>query len=261
MNLKCTQLCLFVIALAIFSGCAASGPSGLRPTKSEFDSQLVEVTYGGLTGERGGLPALLLSLNNKTDHTVWVNISFTLPDQSENCATAKELSPKGTATFICPQNKIVVDVPYPVSVAMFADQALTQNLETKQTKMQFTQRDVAAFMAWMTPPKLPATFADVWYRTDEAQLLLAYKENGTLTVSSDNLKFAHNKGSVEIPLSSIKKVTPQKTLFPDIANKWIVIQYRIAEKDEVIAFKSNPFVGKSSNEDIYSAISWASDKK
>jgi len=116
-------------------------------------------------------------------------------------------------------------------------------------------------MAWMTPPKLPATFSSVWYRTDDAQLLLAYKAKGTLEVSNDELKFIHSKGSVEIPLSSTKKVTPQRTLLPDVMNKWVVVEYRVAEKDEMIAFKSDPFWGKTSDEEIYSAISWASEKK
>lgn len=261
MNQGIVQACMVVCVLSILNGCATPGSDGLRPAKSEFDSQWVEITAGTVTGERGGPPALMLTLNNKTDRSVWVNVGFTSPDPNQNCTTVKELAPKASATYTCPQKEIVADVPYPISVATFSDQALTQNLENKQTKMQFGARDIAAMMAWMTPPKLPATFSDVWYRTDEAQLLLAYKAKGTLDVSDDKLKFTHDKGSVEIPLSSIKKVTPKKTLLPDVMNKWVVVQYRVAEKDEMIAFKSDPFFGKSSDDAIYSAISWASEKK
>jgi hypothetical protein len=261
MNRAITQLCVFVGAASILSGCAAPGPTAFRPTKSEFDSQWVEITAGTVIGERGGQPALMLTLNNKADRGVWVKVGFTSPDPSQSCATVKELTPKGSATYTCPQKDIIADVPYPISVATFSDQALTQHLETKQTKMHFRAQDIAAVKAWMTPPKLPATFSDVWYRTDEAQILIAYKEKGTLVVFNDKLQFTHGKGSIEIPVSSIKKVTPQKTLAPDIMNKWVVVEYRVSEKDGIIAFKYAPFSGKPSDEEIYSAISWAREKK
>ncbi len=261
MNQGIVKAGMVLCALFILNGCATTpGPAGMRPAKSEFDSQWVEITAGTLIGEKGGQPALMLTLNNKTDRAVWVNVGFTSPDPNQNCTTAMELAPKGSATYTCPQKEIVADVPYPISVATFSDQALTQNLENKQTKMQFGAQDIAAMMAWMTPPQLPVTFSNVWYRT-KAQPLLGYKAKGTLDVSNDKLKFTHDKGSIEIPLSSIQKVTPQKTLLPDYTTKWVVVEYRVAEKDEIIAFMSDPFVGKPSDKEIYSAISWASEKK
>lgn len=118
-----------------------------------------------------------------------------------------------------------------------------------------------------TPLKLPKTFSDVWYRTDEVQLLLSYKEQGTLVVTNEKLQFTHGKGTVEVPISSIKNVFPQKKLAPDIMNTWVVIEYRAADKDAIIAFKYSPvkdlnlFTGKRSDDEIYSAISWARERK
>ncbi len=126
MNQRIVQAYMVVCTLSILNGCATPGPTGLRPAKSEFDSQWVEIAAGTVIGERGGQPALLLTLNNKTDRAVWVNVDFTSPDPSQNCAAAKELAPKGSATYTCPQKEIVADVPYPISVAVFSDQALSQ---------------------------------------------------------------------------------------------------------------------------------------
>lgn len=119
----------------------------------------------------------------------------------------------------------------------------------------------------IAPLKLPKTFSDVWYRTEEAQWLLAYKEQGTLVVSNEKLQFTHGQGIVEVPISSIKNVFPQKKLAPDIMNAWVVVEYRAADKDAIIAFKYSPvkdlnlFTGKRSDDEIYSAISWAREMK
>lgn len=117
------------------------------------------------------------------------------------------------------------------------------------------------------PLMLPKTFSDVWYRTDEVQLLLSYKEQGTLAVSNEKLQFTHGKGNVEVPISSIKNVFPQKKLAPDIMNTWVVVEYRAADRDAIVAFKYSPvkdlnlFTRKRSDDEIYSAISWAREKK
>jgi len=261
MNRLSRKLCVFVCAAFILIGCATPGPKGFQPSKSEFDSQWVAISGGSIIGEKGGQPTLTVSITNKKNQPLWVKVNFDSPDPSQSCEATKEITPNASAMYACSQNEIVADVPYPISVATFSDQALTQSLEIKQTKMQFKAQDIAALKAWMTPPKLPATFSDIWYRTDEAQLLLAYKETGTLLVTKDKLQFKYDKGSFEIAISAIKKVVPKKLLVPDIINEWVVIEYQDSNKNGIIAFKSSPFFGKSSDEDIYSAIRWASKKK
>jgi len=44
-------------------------------------------------------------------------------------------------------------------------------------------------------------------------------------------------------------------------NKLVVVEYRVAEKAGIIAVKHATFSGKPSDEEIYSAISWAREKK
>ena len=252
---------IIAFAVLILNACATPGSGGLRPSQSEFDSQWVEIAAGSAYGEIGKPLALMLILKNKTDRALWVHVGFTSPDPAQSCTSAKQLAPKGSATYTCAQRQLVADVPYPISVAAFSDQALTQNLETKQTKLQFKAQDLATLMEMVTPPQLPATFSDVWYRTDEALLLIAYKEKGTLIVAADKLIFNHSSGSVEVPMAAIKKVEPRKRMGMVVANHWVVVEYRVGGNDALIAFKYAPFSGKTSDSEIYSAISWAREKK
>ncbi len=91
--------------------------------------------------------------------------------------------------------------------------------------------------------------------------MAAYKEKGTLVVSTDKLRFTHSKGTVEIPVSAITNVIPQKKLPVDFTNTWVAVEHRAAGKDAIAAFKYAPLSGKRSDDEIYSAISWARDKK
>jgi hypothetical protein len=252
---------LAVAGLGVVHGCASPGSDAFRPSKSEFDSAWVEIAVGSATGQRGQGPALLLILKNKTDRALWVDVAFSSPDPARNCTIAKELSSRGSATYTCPQQQLVADVAYPVSVATFSDRALTQNLERKATKLQFKAADLVTFNKLLAPLRLPATFTDVWYRTDEVQVLIAYKEKGTLSVGADKLQFTHAKGTIEIPMASVKKVNPPKTMGMDIVNRWVVVEYRAPDKDALIAFKSAPFSGKSDDFEIYETIDWAFTKK
>ena len=127
---------IIAFAVLILNSCATPGSGGLRPSQSEFDSQWVEIAAGSAYGEIGKPLALMLILKNKTDRALWVHVGFTSPDPAQSCTSAKQLAPKGSATYTCAQRQLVADVPYPISVAAFSDQALTQNLETKQTKLR-----------------------------------------------------------------------------------------------------------------------------
>ena len=48
---------------------------------------------------------------------------------------------------------------------------------------------------------------------------------------------------------------------PDVMNILAVVEHRVAEKDVIIAVNHAEFSGKRSDEEIYSAISWAREKR
>jgi hypothetical protein len=104
------------------------------------------------------------------------------------------------------------------------------------------------------------TLVDVWYRTEEPQVLIAYKETGTLEVTADRLLFTYSGGQVEIPVSAVQRITPRKRFTFFDQNTWVVVEYRVGDKDLVGAFKP-ALLGKVSHDDILKAISSAVPNK
>lgn len=102
--------------------------------------------------------------------------------------------------------------------------------------------------------QLPATFENVWFRTDKVRLLgLAYEATGTLTVDKEALVFKHKDGAIRVAADSVRRVT-EGTLWPDIVNVWLGVHYREAGSDRVAAFKGAAFSSSASLSELYAAM-------
>ncbi len=101
---------------------------------------------------------------------------------------------------------------------------------------------------------LPVTIEKTWYRTGKVRLFgKAYEQTGTLTVSDTGVEFTFDKGTVNIPKSSITWVEWGK-LSPDIQNDWAVVHYTDTTGAAIVAFKGALFAGSDKDNLIFSAL-------
>ena len=142
---------VFFVAVVV-AGCG--GPQkdrgGLRPDSSQFASEWVNVTMGGMMASPGKNPSLTLNLKNTSRRAIWVEVEFTTPDGSQNCKVDKKLDVSGGGMFMCAQSSLVQDEDYPVLVHVYGDADKTTLLESTQTKLRFDASDVAKFNALLT---------------------------------------------------------------------------------------------------------------
>ena len=135
--------CLFVLVVLPVS-CASAGAGGLRP--SDFSARTVDIQMGGLMSMPEGL-VLGLSLVNKSDALLWVQVNFESPDPMQRCLLVEKLEPGGSHLYTCPQRTITPDVDYPIHLRVFADAALTQLIESPETKFRFEQESLEALQS------------------------------------------------------------------------------------------------------------------
>ena len=131
----------------VFTLAACGGPKeggGLRPDSSQFSSEWLEVTMGGLMAVPGEGPSLTLNLKNTSRKTLWVEVEFSTPHAS-SCTVDKVLEVSSGGMFVCAQTTLVADQDYPVLVRTYSDSERTKLLESTQTHFRFDAKDVAKF--------------------------------------------------------------------------------------------------------------------
>ncbi len=146
--MRSRSFALAVFAVAILVAGCGGGPKdggGLRPDSSQFASEWLDVTMGGMMAVPGKGPALTLSLKNTSRRPLWVAVEFTAPGAGSSCNVDKQLDVGGGGMFTCPQTSLVQDEDYPIVVHTYGDAGRTKLLETTQTQLRFGARDVAAF--------------------------------------------------------------------------------------------------------------------
>lgn len=142
-----TRLILATLIVGL-TATACGGPKdggGLRPDASQFSSEWLEVSMGGMMSVPGEGPALTLNLKNKSRKPVWVEVEFSTPEASQNCTVDKFLAVDGGGMFTCAQTSLVQDADYPVLVRTYSDSQKTSLLESTQTLFRFDAKDVAKF--------------------------------------------------------------------------------------------------------------------
>ncbi len=145
-----TRLIVATVSMIALVAAGCGGPKdgdGSRPDSSQFSSEWLAVSMGGMMSVPGEGPSLTLNLRNSSRTPLWVEVEFTTPNQSSNCIVDKKLEVGGGGMFTCAQKSLVQDEDYPVLVRTFADAKKTKLLESTRTQLRFAARDVAKFEA------------------------------------------------------------------------------------------------------------------
>ena len=148
MAIKNLRLLSILTAICVISfGCVQHQNSGVRPSSSQFSSQWVKVTMGGMMAFPETGPALALNLVNKAKETIDVTVSFKSPEPKQRCTITKQIKIGGSALFQCPQSSITPDTDYPVTVDIHK---LSENgkkilVESPVTKFYFSESDARGF--------------------------------------------------------------------------------------------------------------------
>jgi hypothetical protein len=229
-------------------------------SKQDLQSSWVDVRSGGLFGEPGGKPHLMLTLRNKTQAAGWVKVRVAAPTPNAECVLVNEIKPGETASYACAQDKIVPDSDYPIFVTTYRDEALTDEAETRQTTMRFSQRDTAAFEEFLAPPALPVTFEDL-NSTEKLSMGTALfgglgRAQGVLVVSESKLRYTLKDKVIEIPVAQIRNVTVRSP-GRDAASAWVVVEYSEGDAPRLIAFQGGAYRGGGPRiEEMNKAISY-----
>ena len=246
---------LIVSAILLLTACASQGPT-FRPSQAEFKSQSLEIKMGTLTGKRGGKPELLLKIFNKKTQDLWVKVIFKAPEPNQSCVIRHKIQSANSTDFICPQQTVVADTPYPIFLEVFSDRDFTNLLEKNTSKMQFPRQEAMAFMKWLSPPELPATFRDIIY-TEEFGMsnafFGAFQSSGSLLITQDNIRYNKGNTTIDIPASRIVSVT-QRQIQP--GNVWVVVEYRKSGTNRIIGFQGSAFSGSTDIGKLHSTLSY-----
>ena len=129
------------------TGCIQRQSSGLSPSSSQFSSQWVDITMGGVMAFPETGPALALNLENKSSNALLVSVSFKAPDPKQQCKIEKQIKNKGSTLFKCPQTSVTPNVDYPVVVTIYTlvEQGKKQLVENANTKFHFSEKDARGF--------------------------------------------------------------------------------------------------------------------
>lgn len=148
MNIKKLRSVL-VLALisAVMAGCVQRQSGGIRPSSSQFSSQWVDITMGGMMAFPETGPALALNLANKSSKTLEVSVSFKAPDPKQQCKIEKQIKNKGSTLFQCPQTSVTPNVDYPIVITIYTlgEQGKKQLVENANTKFHFSKKDARGF--------------------------------------------------------------------------------------------------------------------
>ena len=232
-------------------------------SRHDFKSKWLKITGGGMTGEKGGKPVIILQLKNKKRKPLWVKVHFDVPGLYQDCEATKKFMPKGKAFYDCPQEEIVADTDYPILINIYSDENLTSLVEENSTKMKFSKRDVDALLAWLAPPALPATFKDVVHTEKPgigASMFGQFKKHGTLVIHKNNIEYTVQKGkSIAIPFSKMRAVS-RKQLGPRATNVWVIVEYQDADENKTIGFQASALRGDPKKfEEAYSTLKYVYD--
>ncbi len=250
----------YVLSLGIamlVTACATQQGSGFRPSEEEFSSNWIDIKLGSLMAIRGEKPELFLQIANKKSQAVWVKVRFEVPKPSQSCVITQKVVPDQIFEYSCAQESVIADTPYPIYFEIFLDEGLTNLVEKTKTKMQFREKDLDAFMKWLIPPVLPATFKNITY-TEKFGVFNAFfgafKKTGILVVRKNNIKYTQGNTVINIPTSLIRSVNMREIKPRDI---WVVIEYQVSGKNKIIGFQGSALIGSTDIEKLYSALSYA----
>ena len=131
----------FLIALTLTSGCSWLGS---QPAPESNSNAVIDIQHAGLLVNDQGGRELGLSLRNISAQTLWVSVRFQTPDNSSDCELGSELAPNSEHVFVCPQNRLLPAVNYPILIRAYSDLEQSTELTTLETGLRFDAADIQA---------------------------------------------------------------------------------------------------------------------
>jgi len=232
---------LFASTIAIAALAASSFESHASTRPKDLESELVEITFGGVFAKVGEPQQrlVMLTLRNKTEQPLWVRVTVTSPASTAPCVIGKQCPPGEDVSFECEQATILPKTDYPVEVAVFADSLASDPIEISPTTMRFSKDDLKTLDRWLEARALPRTYDNVLMKDKlgvAAAFMHPFGGGGTLTVKLDGLEWSTKKETVSVPLSRMIDVDHRQ--LPN-SDTWIVLRYQ----DESGAQKELAFMG------------------
>ena len=71
-------------------------------------------------------------------------VRFQTPDNSSDCELGFELAPTSEHVFVCPQNRLLPAVNYPILIRAYSDLEQSTELTTLETGLRFDAADIQA---------------------------------------------------------------------------------------------------------------------
>ena len=200
------------------------------PALAEIHSKLIIIDHRSLMADDAGGFHLVQMITNTSAQRLWLTV------RQGSCEKSEKLNPRETATFACD----VADLQagkVAVEIAIFADAARTQNLETLRDAMQFDRDDVRIatenkrrHLGTMTYEGI-AYFEKFGFGTALRQF--GTKPDGRLSISSTTVEYADSKRRVTIPLTNIDRLDGHAV--GDVAS--IFVDYETADGEKRAIFQ------------------------
>ncbi len=256
---------LLVILLAIpLVGYTMQADAAHRPTKGQFSSKWLAITSGGIVGQPGGKPTLLLRFQNKKWKPLWVKVDFRTPEPNQDCGITKRLNPKEGASYFCQLENIVADTDYPIHISIFSDEALTNVVEKTSTKLYFPKQAMATILAAHAPPILPEIFNKVFHTNKPrsgAGSWGTFKKTGTFVINENNVEYIYKGKKIAIPYSNMRSVSVEQ-LGSLPGHVWLLIGYQSNGEPKSIGFQPHAIKGNPGDlPKMYSTLKYIFGKK
>lgn len=140
MNTNFLRQIPFLIALTLISGCSWPGSQPV----TENNKAVIDIQHAGLLVNDEGGRELGLSLRNTSAQILWVSVRFQTPDNTSDCELGSELAPGSEHIFVCPQDRLLPAVNYPILIRAYSDLEQSTELTTLETGLRFDATDLQA---------------------------------------------------------------------------------------------------------------------
>lgn len=207
------------------------------PLGAKVRSNLIRIEQSGaMSGETSGFQYLQI-VANTSEQPLWLTVRQ--GDGPSACEVTEKIEPKKHGLFRCP----VADLKpgkVPVAIAVFADEARTQQLESHREEMRFSRADIRTIVDLAAAVRLPVAYEGVAF---SAKLgfgsLFRYllpTARGKLDVSTSAIEYADGKQTLTISASRIRGVD----LFGvRNAPPWVVLIYEESGETKRVGFQPN----------------------
>lgn len=123
-------------------GCSWLGTPAAPESPPAPAAPVVEMLSGGLLASETGKPELGLTLANRSDRTLWLQVRFRTPAGLRDCLLTREVAAQAKSSYFCRQSRIQTDADYVVEIEAFSDIAQTRSVIRLTTRFRFDQDDV-----------------------------------------------------------------------------------------------------------------------